>query len=80
MESHSDRGSQYTGSDWITTLNMSDIKISIVGQGRYLDNIFVKRLLRFFKQKAAYLHEIIDQLQAKRIITGWIEFYNSKRP
>nr|WP_085982886.1 IS3 family transposase [Octadecabacter antarcticus] len=77
---NTDQGSQYTGADWITTLTKADIKISMDGRGRYLDNIFIERLWRSLKQEAIYLHEITDGFQAKRIIDSWIRFYNSERP
>jgi len=77
---NTDQGSQYTSSGWVTTLTKADIKISMDGRGRYLDNIFIERLWRSLKQEAVYLHEITDGFQAKRIIDHWIEFYNSKRP
>ena len=41
---NTDQGSQYTGAGWITTLTKADIKISMDGRGRYLDNIFIERL------------------------------------
>ena len=77
---NTDQGSQYTGADWITTLTKADIKISMDGRGRYLDNIFIELLWRSLKQEAIYLHEITDGFQAKRIIDHWIGFYNSERP
>jgi len=77
---NTDQGSQYTGAGWITTLTNADIKISMDGRGRYLDNIFIERLWRSLKQEAVYLHEITDGFQAKRIINTWIGFYNSERP
>ena len=76
---NTDQGSQYTGAGWITTLTKADIKISMDGRGRYLDNIFIERLWRSLKQEAVYLHEITNGFQAKRIIDTWIEFYNSER-
>ena len=75
-----DQGSQYTGAGWITTLAKADIKISMDGRGRYLDNIFIERLGRSLKQEAVYLHEITNGFHAKRIIDNWIGFYNSERP
>ena len=48
-------------------------------RGRYLDNIFIERLWRSFKQEAVYLHEIANGFQAKRIIDNWIKFYSSER-
>ena len=77
---NTDQGSQYTGAGWITTLTNANIKISMDGRGRYLDNIFIERLWRSLKQEAVYLHEITDGFQAKRIIDTWIGFYNSERP
>ena len=41
---HTDQGSQYAGSDWITILTKAEIKISMDGRGRYLGNIFIERL------------------------------------
>lgn len=76
---NTDQGSQYTGADWITTLRKAEIKISMDGRGRYLDNIFIELLLRSLKQEADYLHEITDGFQAKQIIDDWIGFYNSDR-
>jgi len=77
---NTDQGSQYASAGWITTLTKADIKISMDGRGRYLDNIFIERLRRSLKQEAVYLHEITDGFQAKRIIDNWIGFYNSERP
>jgi putative transposase len=77
---NTDQGSQYMGADWIKTLTKADIKISMDGRGRYLDNIFIERFWRYLRQEAAYLHEITDGFQAKRIIDTWIGFYNSERP
>ena len=60
---NTDQGSQYTGAGWITTLTKADIKISMDGRGRYLDNIFIERLWRSLKQEAVYLHEITPSRQ-----------------
>ncbi len=77
---NTDQGSQYTSTDWITTLTKTEIKISMDGRGRYLDNIFIERLWRSLKQEAVYLHEITNGFDAKRIIKEWISFYNTERP
>lgn len=77
---NTDQGGQYTGAGWVTTLTKANIRISMDGRGRYLDNIFIERLWRSPKQEAIYLHEITDGFQAKRTIVSWIGFYNPKRP
>ena len=77
---NTDQGSQVRGSAWITTLTEADVKISMDGRRRYLDNIFIERLWRSVKQEAVYLHELQDGFQAKRVIKDWIRFYNTERP
>ena len=77
---NTDQGSQFTATAWITTSTEADVKISMDGRGRYLDNIFIERLWRSLKQEAVYLHELQDGFQAKRVINDWIRFYNTERP
>ena len=50
------------------------------GRGLYLDNIFIERLWRSWKQEAIYLEEISDGFRARRIIKDWMAFYNTERP
>jgi putative transposase len=61
-------------------LTEAEVKISMDGRGRYLDNIFIERQWRSLKQEAVYLHELQDEFQAKRVIKDWISFYNVGRP
>ena len=77
---NTDQGSQFTSSDFIERLEDADVKISMDGRGRYLDNIFIERLWRSLKYEAVYLHELRDGLEARRIIGEWITFYNAERP
>ena len=77
---NTDQDRQYTGAGWITTLTNADIKTSLDGRGRYLDNIFIERLWRSLKPEAVYLQKITDGFQAKRIIDNWIKCSNSERP
>jgi putative transposase len=77
---NTDQGSQFTGAAWITTLTEADVKVSMDGRGRYLDNIFIERLWRSLKQEAVYLHELTDGFVAERVIRDWITFYNTDRP
>jgi len=39
-----DQGSQFTSFAWTDRLRRSDVRISMDGKGRFLDNIFVERL------------------------------------
>ena len=40
---HSDKGRQFICSLWIEYLERSDIKISMDGMGRVIDNVFIER-------------------------------------
>ncbi len=50
------------------------------GRGRCLDNVFIERLWRSLKYEAVYLHELSDGIEARRVIGGWIAYYNGLRP
>ncbi len=50
------------------------------GRGRFLDNIFIERLWRSMKYEAVYLHELVDGIEARRLIDGWLALYNEERP
>ncbi|MBW6416898.1 DDE-type integrase/transposase/recombinase [Celeribacter sp. PS-C1] len=63
---NTDQGSLFTGSAWITTLTDADVRISMDGRGRYLDNIFIERLWRSLKQEAIYLEEFTDGFHGQR--------------
>jgi putative transposase len=75
-----DQGSQFTSLDFTAVLKNAEVAISMDGQGRCLDNIFIERLWRSLKYEAVYLHDIADGFAAERVIGEWIAFYNTERP
>ena len=77
---NTDQGSQFTSFDFTGVLKEADIKISMDGRGRCMDNIFIERLWRSLKYEAVYLHELTDGFRAERVIGEWIGFYNTERP
>jgi putative transposase len=77
---NSDQGCQFTSDDWIEFLKESKIKISMTGKGRCLDNIYIERFWRSFKQEEFYLNEYGSIKDLKKAIGLYIEFYNHKRP
>ena len=77
---NTDQGSQFTGFGFIGVLKEADIKISMDGRGRCMDNIFIERLWRSLKYEAVYLHELTDGFRAERVIRDWMDFYNTERP
>ena len=77
---NTDQGSQFTSYDFTGILKDAEIKISMDGRGRCMDNIFIERLWRSLKYEAVYLHELTDGFKAERVIGDWIGFYNAERP
>ena len=77
---NTDQGSQFTSMAFTGRLQEAGIRISMDGRGRFMDNIFIERLWRSLKYEAIYLHEIADGFTARRVISEWIDFYNTERP
>ncbi len=77
---NTDQGSQFTSGDFTGLLKNAKVKISMDGRGRFLDNIFIERLWRSLKYEAVYLHELVDGIEARRVIDGWFAFYSEERP
>lgn len=76
---NSDQGCQFTSEAWVNCLKEADVKISMTGRGRCLDNIYIERFWRSLKYEAIYLNEYDSVKELKRAITDYIRFYNHKR-
>jgi len=77
---NTDQGSQFTGDDWIAVLKNHQIKISMDGRGRALDNVFVERFWRTLKYEEVYRREYSGIANARKHIADYIEIYNTRRP
>lgn len=58
----------------------NDIKISMDGKGRALDNVFVERLWRSVKYECVYLREWESVKEIRSGISEYFKFYNCERP
>lgn len=77
---NTDQGSQFTSDVFIKALTDNEIKISMDGKGRALDNIFVERLWRSVKYEHIYLNVYEDGLSLWKGLDGYFRFYNQERP
>jgi putative transposase len=77
---NTDQGAQFTGAAFTGRLADADIRISMDGRGRWLDNVFIERLWRSLKYEDVYLKGYADGREARTGIAGWIGFYNGRRP
>jgi len=76
---NTDQGSQFTSEDWTTPLKTAGVAISTDGKGRWIDNIFIERLWRSVKYEEVYLHAYASGSEARRSLTRYFSFYNSRR-
>ena len=76
---NTDQGSQVTSEVFTSKLIAREIRISMDGRGRALDNIFVERLWRSVKYEEVYLHEYGNVEAAKEGLNHYFKFYNRER-
>lgn len=76
---NSDQGTQFTDHDFTDILLAREIKISMDGRGRYLDNIFTERLWRTVKYENVYLKSYRDIAEAEQGLAEYFLFYNTER-
>jgi len=77
---NSDQGSHFTSPQYVNRLLAADIRISMDGKGRALDNIFTERLWRTVKYEEVYLHDYANPREARQGLTRYLDFYNFERP
>lgn len=76
---NTDQGSQFTSEAFAKILSDHDIRISMDGRGRWLDNVFVERLWRSVKYEDVYLKAYNSIAEARQGLRSYFEFYNSRR-
>lgn len=76
---NTDQGSQFTSNDFINALKNKNIRISMDGKGRAIDNVFIERVWRSFKYECLYLREFATVPQLTQAIEAYFDFYNEKR-
>ncbi|MBI5221959.1 MAG: IS3 family transposase [Candidatus Magasanikbacteria bacterium] len=76
---NSDQGSQFTSMEYTDILEASQIKISMDGRGRCLDNIFTERLWRTVKYEDIYLKHYCTIQETYDGLQNYFPFYNQKR-
>ena len=77
---NTDQGAQYTSEDFTSVLKSHEIKISMDGKGRWMDNVMIERLWRSLKQECIYLQEFDSIKELKKALQNWFIFYNHERP
>jgi putative transposase len=77
---NTDQGAQFTSWDFTARLEADDIRVSMDGKGRALDNVFVERLWRSVKYEEVYLKDYGSVSEALEGLSRYFDFYNRERP
>ena len=76
---NTDQGCQFTSEEFTRVLKHNDIRISMDGKGRWVDNVFVERLWRTVKYEEVYLKAYDSIADARRSLAEYFGFYNTER-
>ena len=77
---NSDQGSHFTSPHYTRRLEAANVRISMDGKGRALDNIFTERFWRSLKYEDIYLHDYSTPREVRGGIMRYITLYNGQRP
>lgn len=77
---NSDQGSHFTSPQYVGLLEGADVRISMDGRGRAVDNVFVERLWRSVKYEEVYIRGYENPREARQGLERYFEYYNHERP
>ncbi len=77
---NSDQGSQFTSPDFLAVLRRREVRISMDGRGRCLDNVFIERLWRSLKYELIYPGDFAGGDELWPALDRYFDFYNRRRP
>jgi len=77
---NTDQGAQFTSQAFTQRLLDQNIRISMDGRGRALDNVFIERLWRSLKYENIYLNDYASVAELRAGLTQYFHFYNHERP
>lgn len=76
---NTDQGSQFTSEVFTNTVLSNDIKLSMDGKGRAIDNVFIERLWRSVKYESVYLNPPDSGVDLYKQLTQYFDYYNNQR-
>ena len=76
---NSDQGSKFTSEAHVELLKKYEIKISMDGKGRAIDNIFIERFWWSIKYEDIYLKAYENGVIKYYGVSNYMHFYNSEK-
>ncbi len=73
---NTDQGAQYTGKPFTGVLQNHEIRISMDGKGRAMDNIFIERLWRSVKYEKIYPHDFQTVKELIKELKQYFDFFH----
>ena len=77
---NTDQGPQFTSTEFTGVVAAAEIRISMDGKGRWMDNVFIERLWRSLKYEDLYIKGYADGAELRAGLAQWFAFYNHQRP
>lgn len=76
---NTDQGSQFTGETFTGVLKNHDIRISMDGKGRALDNVMIERLWRTVKYDDIYIRGYENMTELYQGLSAFFKKYNARK-
>ena len=77
---NSDQGSQFTSDAYINLLKDNNIRQSMDGKARWVDNVVIERWFRSLKTECIYINEYNSPRELRAGIEEYVREYNGLRP
>ena len=77
---NTDQGAQFTCDAFLDILRDAEVRISMDGRGRWMDNVFIERLWRTVKHEDVYLRCYENPKQLRAGLDRFFRYYNEQRP
>ena len=76
---NTDQGSQFTSDAFTQILKNHNIRISMDGRGRWMDNVLIERLWKSVKYEEVYLKAYSSIAEARKELAKYFDRYNKRR-
>jgi len=76
---NTDQGSQFTSDAFTQILKNHNIRISMDGRGRWMDNVLIERLWKSVKYEDVYLKAYSSIAEARKELAKYFDRYNKRR-
>jgi putative transposase len=77
---NTDQGSQFASPRFTGVLRAADVRISMGGRGRWMDNVSIERLWRSLKYECIYPYAFETGSALRAGLSEWIGYSNARRP